>query len=183
MRLIIFVAVSLLAAIIPVHASGPAFTGDFKHPTNGLTITIPEAFEANAAQPVDGAAVRMRRDWDAWCTIIFSKKEANAAFPQDQVNASLSAIIDSKGSSDPKHRGQKLISITREDKAGIAGFAILSDYPRPDTSRSGQIRRGLMFLWDTPQGRTMLHCVAPKVRFGGLRKDFEALANGVTPPR
>lgn len=61
---------------------------------------------------------------------------------------------------------------------GASGFA-MTGTPKGAAGEA----RALLFLLQTPPGRTVISCVSPPARFAALRPTFEKIARGVALPR
>ena len=117
-------------------------------------------------------------DPDFGCEVGFDPSKAMPGGSQSQIN-------HAAGSSDYAALANASVASAFDVDAtapfsmqGVSGFA-MTGVPK---GAAGQAR-ALLFVLQTPPGRTVISCVSPPARFDALRPTFERIPRGVALPR
>jgi hypothetical protein len=157
----------------------------------GLSIQPPDGYEAKKAEG-DARyavvyAVQKKGEVDTGCKVAFqpiqSTLPAEEKLNQDEINSLT--------------RQKKWIDLIRAtlairynvatvepfEQQGLAGAAVVADFQGAEGEPKEAEVRSYLVVFDTPKGRTTIVCVGEKASFEGRRKEFEAIARSVAPPR
>lgn len=157
----------------------------------GLSVRPPDGYQAQKTEgdPRYAAvfAVQKPNESETGCKIAFQPAAAGAtnepALSQDEINA----FTRKKEWMDLVRATLALrydvATVEPFDVQGLSGAAAVADFkPIEGEPKAGDMRSYLV-VFDTPKGRTTIVCVGEKAGFDGRRRDFEAIARGVEPPR
>lgn len=160
----------------------------FRDEATGLAITPPAGY---TTQPGPDHArygvtvnVKKAEDKDTGCRVGFQPAAQNAALTQNEINAmavtperegiirnTLSTIYDVK-------------SLTGFEHDGVKGVLVLGEFKMTPgiPPRAGELQN-VLYMLETPKGRTNIVCVVEKTSYEQRRAEFEALARSTKVPR
>lgn len=185
------VLLTTLALVAAVVGPSPARAEPLRDEATGLAVEPPEGYEAKKAEGdaryAAVYAVQKKGEVDTGCKVAFQPVQSNLPaeekLNQDEINsltrqqkwmdlvrATLAIRYDVK-------------SVERIEQQGLAGAAVVGDFAGGEGEPKDSGVRSYLVVFDTPKGRTTIVCVGEKKDFDGRRKDFEAIARGVSPPK
>lgn len=180
-------SLALLAGPLAV----PSAAEPVRDEQSGLAITPPNGYEAKKAEgdPRYAAvyAVQKKGEVDTGCKVAF-QPHATAATPDEQLDQNeINAFTRQKEWIELIRATLALrynvATVEPFEQQGLAGAAVVADFKMAEGEPKGEEVRSYLVVFDTPKGRTTIVCVGEKASFETRRKDFEAIARAVSPPR
>ena len=175
-------------AVISLMLAAPAMAEPFRDAASGLMVAPPAGYttQQGPEHARYGVTVNVKKteDKDTGCRVGFQPAPQNASLSQDEINKmavtpereavirqTLSMLYDVKTFAAFEHDGVRGVMVLGEFKAS------------PNIPPRAAELQNILYLFETPKGRTNVVCVVEKTSYEQRRGEFEALARGVTVPR
>jgi hypothetical protein len=178
----------LVAAAALLAASAGCGAQDFDLAVSGFAVAPPPGYVAQPAPPSSRSryVVNLTRpdEPQTGCEVSFEALPGFELFSQDALNRQ----TDRPGWETFYREGlgefYDVASVGQYEHAGVRG-AVVSGISRPKPAVRGWVanRPTLIFMLYTPKGLTKVACFAQAEVFAARRSEFEAVAQGLTPPR
>lgn len=181
---------NLACAVLLAVVCAPAIAAEpVRDEATGLSIAPPAGYVATRAESdaryAAVYAVQKKDEVDTGCKVAFQPAVANPEQPlsQDDINR----FTRQKEWTDLIRATLALrynvASVEAFDHQGLMGAQVVADFKPIEGEPKTEDVRSYLVVVDTPKGRTTIVCVGDKKTFEGRRKEFEAVARSVSPPR
>jgi len=169
-------------------AGAGAGAQDFDLAVSGFAVAPPPGYVAQPAPPSSASRVVVNLvkpdEPQTGCEVSFEALPGFEQFSQDALNRQ----TDRPGWEEFYREGLSLFydveNVGQYERAGVRG-AVVSAISRSKPATRGWVadRPTLIFMLYTPKGLSKVACFAPAALFAARRGEFEAVAQGLTPPR
>jgi hypothetical protein len=168
----------------------PAFA--LEDPDTGLKVELPSGFtvemssqqspeyEAQIGVKTVSGEPPIAGTGDYLCEAGFASAPQNAGLTQAQINAALSKPGWSEMA---QNTMSAVFTFTRTERFELAGATGYEFVATPRLGPDAENVRVVLFMLETPRGRTVLSCATFADKLKGALPVFRTIRDGVTPPR
>lgn len=180
------VGLAVLAGSAPARAAEPV-----RDAGTGLSIQPPDGYEARKTEGDPRYAVvyavQKQGEVDTGCKVAFQPHQSAAAGERQLSQDEINAFTRQKEWIDLIRATLALryevATVEPFEQQGLTGAAVVADFKAAEGESGAEQVRSYLVVLDSPKGRTTVVCVGERAAFEARRKEFEAIARSVSPPR